>query len=107
MLIKNDHKQHPLVFAEGILGLLGYSPDGLWTTVADGGNHFFLHGITENSLLVVDRKLPYEEGKLNVFQTDKVIGGGGMKAVINETGRTSLHGPRDFDDQLVQIKKAG
>ena len=75
MHIKNDHEQHPLVFAEGILGLLGYSPDGLWTTVADGGNHFLLHGITENSLLVVDRKLPYEEGKLNVFQTDKVRGG--------------------------------
>ena len=66
---KTEFERHPLVFRHGLLAFEGYGGDML-CMVANGDNNFLLHGIAENSILVVDPKKKFRKGKLNVFQTD-------------------------------------
>ena len=65
-------REHPLVFAEGVLGFLGYTGEGVFSLKANGDNNFLHYGIAENSLLVIDSQKPFEQDKLNVFRTGKV-----------------------------------
>lgn len=76
-MISSDYEKHPLVYRNGVLGLAGYecAAEELFCLHANGDNNFLLHGIAENSLLVVDPKLPYEEDKLSVFQTNVLVNG--------------------------------
>lgn len=74
-MIQKLTDQHQFVYCEGVLGLTGYVPDHIACSYANGDNNFLYYGIAENSLLVIDHSLPFEEGKLNVFETDKVIDG--------------------------------
>lgn len=66
---KKSEIKHPLVSVNGVLGFQGYGCDSLFAVLANGDNNFLLYGIAENSLLVVDQSFPYEENKINVFQT--------------------------------------
>ena len=70
-MIASANEQHPLVYANGILGFQGYSKDNIFCVLANGDNNFLFYGIAENSLLIVDEKQPFAQGKLNVFQTTK------------------------------------
>lgn len=74
-MISNRYVQHPLIFNNGILGFTGYSADGLFCVPANRDDNFLLYGIAENSLLIVDRKQPFTENKLNVFWTDALVHG--------------------------------
>ncbi|MCI8810641.1 MAG: hypothetical protein HFF84_11115 [Oscillibacter sp.] len=74
-MISNDYTKCPVVYQDGILGVPYDSPEGLFSSFANGDNHFLLYGIAEHSLLLVNRKLPFEPEKLSVFQTDKIIDG--------------------------------
>lgn len=74
-MIEQGTEKRMLAYHDGILGFMGYDPDDLACAYANGDNNFLRFGIVEHTLLVIDRSLPYEEGKINVFETDKVIDG--------------------------------
>ena len=75
MIALERYAEHPLVYANGILGFQGYTADDMFCVPANGDNNFLLHGIAEGSLLVVDRKLPFVEDELNMFQTGQIVHG--------------------------------
>ena len=74
-MVNERIEQHPLVYGHGILGFEGYTGDDKFCVFANADNNFLAYGITENSLLVVDTKLPFAPEKLNDFQTDKLVEG--------------------------------
>ena len=72
--LKEEHKA--LVFENGILGFYRNADvDGLFCVIANGDNNYLKFGIVENSLLVVDKNQAFEQDKLNVFQTNKIVNG--------------------------------
>ena len=75
MIALERYTKHPLVYVSGILGFQGYTADDMFCVPANGDNNFLLHGIAEGSLLVVDRKLPFAEDELSMFQTDRIVHG--------------------------------
>ena len=62
-----EHKKHPIVFKNGIIGTAGHEDSDLFAVYANGDGHYIDFGIVEGSLLVVDRHLPYQANALNVF----------------------------------------
>lgn len=75
MVVTSLIQQHPLIFSQEILGFQGYSPEDMFSVFADGANNFLDYGIVEGSLLVVDQKIPFAEGKLCVFETGRELNG--------------------------------
>ena len=43
----------------------------IFIAIADGGNHFLEHGITEGTKLVFDGSKPFQKGKLSCFMDSK------------------------------------
>ena len=74
-MVNERIEEHPLVYGDGILGFQGYTGEFKFCIFANGDNNFLSYGITENSLLIVDQELPYEPGKISIFETDKLING--------------------------------
>lgn len=62
-----EHKKHPLVIADGIIGSSGYRDGDYFCVFANGDGNFIDYGIVEGSLVVVDRNLCFQENGLNVF----------------------------------------
>jgi hypothetical protein len=61
------YKHEPAGY-EDILGCSGYpNQESIACFLANGDNNFLNEGIVQNSLLYIDTKGRYEEGKLNVF----------------------------------------
>ncbi len=60
----------PLVYNQKFVGFRGYEPEGMFCMIANGDNNFLLFGIAEGSLLLIDPKKSYEEGKLNVLRKE-------------------------------------
>ena len=58
---------HELTFHRDIIGVSGYDSKDVFALIANDDNHYLIHGIAQNSLVVVDPKLPYKKGKLSVF----------------------------------------
>lgn len=73
----NDCLEHrALVYCNGVLGFAGYTgEESIFCALANGDNNFLNYGIAENSLLVIDQKMPFEINKLNVFMTEKLVNG--------------------------------
>lgn len=47
--------------------LFDNASEDLFIGIADGGNHYLEHGITEGTKLVFDANLPFQKGKLSCF----------------------------------------
>ena len=43
------------------------SSEDIFIGIADNGNHFLEHGITEGTKLIFDSKQPFQKGKLSCF----------------------------------------
>lgn len=67
-----SEKHEPCIF-KGVIGCGGYTSnsDSIFCLTVSGGENFLCDGITEKSILFVDRSLPYKENKLNVFRMDQ------------------------------------
>lgn len=63
--------KHEPCMIEGVIGCNGYTngSDNIFCLTVDGGESFLCDGITEKSILFIDKALPYKENKLNVFKT--------------------------------------
>ena len=56
------------IVTRGVLGCKGYFSNEIICFIANGDNNFINDGIVENSLVFVDREIPYKKGKVSVFQ---------------------------------------
>lgn len=62
---------HPPTLSYGVLGCSMYqNASSIICCVANGDNNFTDYGIVDNSIIFVQKKLPFKEGALNVFKTD-------------------------------------
>ena len=74
-MVNVQMEEHPLVYDQGTIGFGGYTGDYKYCVFNKKDDSLLDYGITKNSLLIVDTRLPYEPDKLSVFQTDKLIEG--------------------------------
>ena len=60
---------HPPTFSYGVLGCSMYqNASSIICCIANGDNNFADCGIVENSIVFVQKKLPFKECALNVFK---------------------------------------
>lgn len=73
--MENLVKAHPPTFSYGVLGCSMYqNSSSIICCVANNDNEFTDCGIIDNSLVFVQKKLPFKEGALNVFKVRKNTG---------------------------------
>ena len=73
--MENLAKAHPPTFSYGVLGCSMYqNSSSIICCVANNDNEFTDYGIIDNSLVFVQKKLPFKEGALNVFKESKNTG---------------------------------
>ena len=65
---------HPPTFSYGVLGCSMYqNSSSIICCIANNDNNFSDYGIVENSLVFIQKKLPFKEGALNVFKTNNSV----------------------------------
>lgn len=74
-MISKNYVRHPFVVMDVSIGIQGYATENLFCVPANLDNNFLSYGIAESFLLVGDQKQPFEAGRLNVFQTEKIVDG--------------------------------
>ena len=73
--MENLAKAHPPTLSYGVLGCSMYqNSSSIIFCVANNNNEFTDYGIIDNSLVFVQKKLPFKEGALNVFKARKNTG---------------------------------
>jgi len=60
---------HQPVSEKDVLGFDGYNIQDVFCVRANGDGNFLEYGIAENSILFVDKSMPFQDGKLSLFLT--------------------------------------